>query len=64
MKCPNDSTEMEKGKTDRGMWVKGDVNLFQKAFVGKPMGINSIWLIVWRCPTCGKIEFYTEPNKG
>ena len=62
MKCPIDHTEMEVGKIDRGMWIKGEVGGLWKILIGRPMGVNSSWIRAWRCPNCGKIELATVPD--
>lgn len=58
MKCPNDQTEMEEGSLHQiGLgpvvgWVPN------KKVVWKPKKITT-----FRCPNCGKLESFTEPNK-
>lgn len=63
MKCPIDQTEMKEGVLFNSRWIEG----------GEPMGgLNPGILfmgrkkykaIAHRCPKCGKVELYTEPEK-
>ena len=61
MKCPNCSTEMEKGMIagDGQHWLseKGLTGGLNK-LVNPGMGNPRIW--AWRCPKCKKIELVSD----
>lgn len=57
MKCPNDQTEMEKGLFDSAHWVSGEMSVLGGV---AGLGRKTKFATTWRCPKCGKLEFYTE----
>lgn len=58
MRCPNDQTEMEKGKlfAHGNKWSTNEL-----LTVNLVLGGETVY--AWRCPKCGKIELYTEEKK-
>ncbi|MBI2595209.1 hypothetical protein HYW46_00550 [Candidatus Daviesbacteria bacterium] len=57
MKCPNDQSEMEKGKlVDR--LIQEVANM---SWMGE--GDERTKIIALKCPKCGKVELYTETEK-
>ena len=59
MKCPIDESEMVLGFIDGGCWLSGD----KPALAGLlGLGRKVVWVSAWKCPKCGKVELYANPN--
>jgi hypothetical protein len=70
MKCPNDQNEMEKGFISRSVWISespflggGFLEMLTKIGVW-PTKRKVNFVNAYRCPKCGKVDFYSELSKN
>lgn len=63
MKCPNDQTEMEKGSlnTHGSRWIKAGM---RSGFLNMVSAGGGDIVIAYKCPKCGKIELYSDPESA
>lgn len=61
MKCPTCKVEMTEGMVEKSIWTEGLLGKINKATTWA-MGLGKR-VIAYRCPKCGKVEFYTEERE-